>query len=84
MAAHLLTLEQEGASMAAFVPPREIPVVVISSGDQAPEQIAAHQRLAERSVAGRHIIATRSGHWVQFDEPGLIVSVVRDLVARNA
>jgi pimeloyl-ACP methyl ester carboxylesterase len=82
MAAHLLTLEQEGASMPAFVPPREIPVIVISSRDQPPEQIAAHRMLAERSAIGRHIMATRSGHWVQFDEPGLIVSVVRDLVGR--
>jgi pimeloyl-ACP methyl ester carboxylesterase len=82
MAAHLLTLEQEGASMPAFVPPREIPVIVISSRDQPPEQIAAHRMLAERSAIGRHIMATRSGHWVQFDEPGLIVSVVQDLVGR--
>jgi pimeloyl-ACP methyl ester carboxylesterase len=80
MAAHMLTLEQEGASMATFVPPREIPVVVISSRDQPPEEIAAHQRLAERSAIGRHVMATRSGHWIQFDEPSLIVSVVRDLV----
>jgi pimeloyl-ACP methyl ester carboxylesterase len=80
MAAHLLTLEREGASMATIVPPREIPVVVISSRDQPEEQIAAHQMLAERSAFGRHIIANRSGHWIQFDEPGLIVSVVRDLV----
>ena len=80
MAAHLLTLEQEGASMATFVPPREIPVVVISSSDQPPEQIAAHRLLTERSAIGRHILATRSGHWVQFDEPSLIVSAVRDLV----
>jgi pimeloyl-ACP methyl ester carboxylesterase len=80
MATHLLVLEQDGASMAAFVPPREIPVVVISSGDQPPEQIAAHQTLADRSAVGRHIMATRSGHWIQFDEPGLIVSAVRDLV----
>ena len=80
MAAHLLTLEREGASMARFVPPREIPVVVISSSDQPPDQIAAHRTLTERSANGRHILAARSGHWVQFDEPSLIVSVVRDLV----
>lgn len=80
MAAHLLALERDGASIAALVPPREVPVVVISSGDQPPEEIAAHRILAERSAISRHIVATRSGHWVQFDEPGLIVSVVRELV----
>jgi pimeloyl-ACP methyl ester carboxylesterase len=83
MADHLLLLERGGDSLATFVPPRQVPVVVISSGDQPPEEIAAHRRLAEGSVTGRHLIATRSGHWVQFDEPGLIVSVVRDLVERQ-
>ena len=66
--------------MAAVIPPREIPVVVISSGDQPPEQIASHRALAENSFGGRHIMAARSGHWVQFDEPELIVSVVREIV----
>ena len=47
--------------MAAVIPPREIPVVVISSGDQPPEQIASHRALAENSFGGRHITAARSG-----------------------
>jgi pimeloyl-ACP methyl ester carboxylesterase len=80
MADHLLALERDGASMAAVSPPREIPVIVISSGDQPPEQIAAHRMLADSSFGGRHITATRSGHWIQFDEPDLIVAAVRELV----
>jgi hypothetical protein len=66
--------------MAICLPPPELPVVVISSGDQPPEQIAAHRMLANSSFVGRHVTAARSGHWVQFDEPELIVSVVRDIV----
>jgi pimeloyl-ACP methyl ester carboxylesterase len=82
MADHLMALERDGASMAAVMPPREIPVVVISSSDLPPGQLAAHRRLAEASIDGRHIVATRSAHWVQFDEPELIVSIVRELVDR--
>lgn len=80
MAAHLLALERNGASIAAFDLPEEIPVIVISSGNQPPEQIAEHRILANRSANGRHMTAARSGHWVQFDEPGLIVAEVRGLV----
>jgi pimeloyl-ACP methyl ester carboxylesterase len=80
MADHLKVLEREGVSLSQFVPPREIPVVVISSGNQPSEQIAAHRMLAERSVDGRHVIAARSAHWVQFDEPALVVTLVRELV----
>ncbi len=77
---HLLALERDGGSMASFVPPAGIPTVVISGGDQPPDQIDAHRKLAESSRDGRHIIAERSGHWILFDEPDLIVSVVRELV----
>ena len=82
MADHLRVLAREGVFLSAFVPPREIPVVVISSGNQPPDQIAAHRMLAERSADGRHVIAARSTHWVQFDEPALVVTLVRDLVER--
>jgi pimeloyl-ACP methyl ester carboxylesterase len=80
MADHLLALERDGRSMAAEIPPRGIPVVVISGGNQPPEIIAAHRMLAAGSEDGRHVIAERSAHWVQFDEPELVVAAVRQLV----
>jgi hypothetical protein len=30
------------------------------------------------------VIAARSAHWVQFDEPELIVALVRELVHRSS
>ena len=83
MADHLSTLESEGHVMASVTVPREIPVVVISSGNQPPEYLEGHRRLAESSDGGRHIIAERSAHWVQFDEPELVVNAVQDLVIRK-
>jgi pimeloyl-ACP methyl ester carboxylesterase len=80
MADHLLALERDGASIATMIPPGQIPIVVISSGDQPTDRLAAHGRLAQSSVQGRHIVAARSAHWVQFDEPELIVEIVRELV----
>jgi pimeloyl-ACP methyl ester carboxylesterase len=68
--------------MGELIPPRNVPVVVISSGNQPPEQIAAHRMLAERSADGRHVVAARSAHWVQFDEPELVVALVKELVER--
>lgn len=80
MADHLQTLERDGSSIAGQIPPPEIPIVVISSGDQPDEQVAAQRTLADSSLAGRHVIATRSAHWVQFDEPELVVTAIRELV----
>ena len=83
MADHLLTLERDRAVLASADPPRHIPVVVISSVHQSPEQLAAHRRLVSASAQGRHVVAAGSAHWVQFDEPELIVTAIRDLVELN-
>jgi hypothetical protein len=84
MADHLLMFEREAARMTALAPPLQLPVVVVSSRDHSPEQRAAHRLLAESSARGRHVIASRSAHWVQFDEPGLIVGIVREMVESRA
>ena len=80
MADHLLVLQREGSRLAALEPPARIPVVVMSGGHQPAGEITAHRALAQRSSHGRHVVAARSGHWILFDEPELIVSVVRELI----
>lgn len=80
MADYLIAFDRDGASMAAETPPGDIPIVVISAGNQPPDQITAHRMLVEGSRAGRHVMATRSGHWIQFDEPELIIDAVRALI----
>jgi pimeloyl-ACP methyl ester carboxylesterase len=80
MAQHFQVLEREGASIRGRVPPSGIPVTVISGGDQPDEQRAAQGQLAAASRAGRHLLAARGAHWVQFDEPDLVVAAVTALV----
>jgi pimeloyl-ACP methyl ester carboxylesterase len=77
---HLAALERDGAAIAQIVSPAEIPTVVISSGNQPPEHIEMQRSLAEASRGGRHVIAARSSHWIQFDEPELVTAAVRELV----
>ena len=77
---YLLTLERDAPLMADVAVPADIPVVVISSAEQPPLQLEAHRQLAARSRDGRHLVATRGGHWVQLDEPELVVSAIRTIV----
>lgn len=81
MAEYLQTLAREGAAIAAVTPPSDIPVVVISSGRLPNEQLAAHRALAQAAERGRHVVAEASGHWIQFDEPEIIVRAIRELIA---
>ena len=80
MADHLQVLQREAAAIGACSPPSDLPIVVVTGSHQPPSQVAAHRALAARSSRGRHVIAARSGHWILFDEPELVVSVVRELV----
>ena len=81
MADYLGVLQSEAAAIAAAVPPADIPVVVISGAHQPASEIAAHRRLADASPHGRHLVASKSGHWILLDEPELIVDAVRTLIA---
>ena len=44
-------------------------------------------RRASRALApsfgGRHVVAAGSGHWIQFDEPDVVVGAIREVVDRT-
>jgi pimeloyl-ACP methyl ester carboxylesterase len=83
MADYLRVLQREGARFGQLEPPTRVPLIVISGGHQSAAEIAAQRALAERSDHGRHVVAAHSGHWIPFDQPELIVSVVRELIAAS-
>ncbi len=80
MADHLRALPDVAFSAAQLEPPGDLPLVVISSSDQTPDVAASHQELARMSSRGRYVIASNSHHWVQFDEPELVVETIRGVV----
>jgi pimeloyl-ACP methyl ester carboxylesterase len=57
----------------------DLPLVVISSADQPANILAAHEVLAQMSTRGRHVVAN-SGHWIQLDQPALVVDTIREVV----
>jgi pimeloyl-ACP methyl ester carboxylesterase len=83
MADHLAALEQTAAAASRLTSLPDVPIVIISSGDQSPETNAKHRQLARLSPEGRHVVATKSGHWIQFDEPDLIVTAIREIIGRT-
>ena len=80
MSEHLHVLDREASTIGVLDVSNDIAVVVISSGHQPAERLEEHRQLAQASRTGRHVVATRSTHWVQFDEPELIVAAIRELV----
>ena len=81
MARHLAALPETAARVYKANLSRSIPVTVISAGRLTPEQRAEHEAIAQSSDRGRHIIASRSGHWVHLDEPDIVITAIRDILS---
>lgn len=77
---YLEWLPASAAEAHALVEPANLPVIVLSAANSTPEQLQEREALAGRSPHGRHIIAAKSGHWIQLDEPELVVQAVREMV----
>ena len=82
MADHLAVLEEMAAAVARVTSLRDVPLVVISSGEQPTAVLDKHRQLAELSTRGRHLVAPSSGHWIPFDDPDLVIATVQEMVDR--
>jgi pimeloyl-ACP methyl ester carboxylesterase len=83
MAQHLAALEETAAAVGRIASLPDVPLTIVSSADQPPPVMEKHRQLARLSPRGRHILAATAGHWIQFDDPDLVVATIRDLVGRR-
>jgi len=83
MADYLESLPASAAEAAALDQrlrqPGAIPITVLSAANAPPQQLEEREAWARRSPRGRHIIARKSGHWIQLDEPELVVQAIREM-----
>ena len=86
-----ITAFAETASQIRAAPPfPDVPLIVISAGKEPPSWLVGdgfsqifqenQRRLVALSPQGRQIIAQQSGHFVQNDEPELVVQAIREVV----
>lgn len=55
---------------------RDLPLSVISAGEKDPAVQAAFRQTAALSSQGRYVVAEGAGHWVQLDDPGIVISEI--------
>ena len=73
-------LPQSAAQVAATGDYRDIPLVVLSANGSSPSQMKEHASLAHLSPHGKHVVASKGGHWIQLDEPDLVIESIRGVV----
>jgi pimeloyl-ACP methyl ester carboxylesterase len=68
--------------------PAELPIVLISAGQRPAAQVPvvadAHRAMVRQWPAGELVIAERSAHWVQLDDPLLVADAVRRVLHAGA
>ena len=66
----------------------DVPVVVITSAyngenetdkERWEELKACHQKLSDGVTDGRHVVASRSGHYIQINEPELVIDAIKSV-----
>jgi pimeloyl-ACP methyl ester carboxylesterase len=83
MAGQLESLPNSAAQVAAASRSfGAMPVVVLSASNADPARLAEQVATARLSSCGRHIIASGSSHWIQLDQPELVVGAVIDVLAQ--
>lgn len=80
MASYLESLPASSVEAGRCELPPSIPVTVFSAANSTEIQIAGRDAIARRSLRGKHIIAEKSGHWIHFDEPELVIQAIREMV----
>ena len=80
-------IDNLAATMRSVEIPKTIPVRVITAGrpwwpmlERNQAWRASHERLAASVTDGRLIVAERSGHRIDRDQPDLVVTTVSDLI----
>lgn len=83
----LLGMAASAASVRAAHVASRLPVVILTAAHRGSSPAfrsawtALQRRMAAAFPNGRQIVAERSDHYIQFDEPELIVSAIREIVA---
>lgn len=82
---------QSALQVRAALPLPDIPLIVLSHGRatglltlaQEERWPAWQKELAMRTSQGKQIVADRSGHNIQFDQPELVIAAIREVVGQT-
>ncbi len=82
MAAHLEALPAVSAEVGKWSKPGvlgDLPLVLITASNHTTDIMRLHEEVPALSTRGRHLVARHSGHWIQLDQPELVVHAIRSL-----
>jgi pimeloyl-ACP methyl ester carboxylesterase len=80
MAAYLECLPASAQAALEMPVQPHIPVTIFSAANASQAELEERDRWVQESTCGRHVRLERSGHWVQLEQPEIVIETVRDMV----
>ncbi len=59
----------------------DLPITILSASNSTAAQLAERDALVRNSRKGKHVMASKSGHWIHFDDPELVIESIREMIA---
>lgn len=60
----------------------DLPLTVLSASSMPQHEMEQNRELAGRSTRGRHQVVEGSGHWVQLDQPQVVIGAIKEMLER--
>jgi pimeloyl-ACP methyl ester carboxylesterase len=79
MAAYLECLPHAAASALAMPLPTNVPFVVLSAASATEAELLERDAWVSLSACGQHVRVENSAHWIQLEQPDVVVATVRKL-----
>ena len=80
LASQIQFMPESAVQVAATSIRTDLPLVVLSASSLPPAEIEQTRLLASTSPRGRHVVIPDSGHWIQLDQPEIVISEITKLL----
>lgn len=82
LASYLESLPENARAALAMPLGRRIPFTILSASNAIQAELEERDSWVAQSDAGRHIRVPQCGHWIQLEQPDLVLEAVRELIKK--
>ena len=80
MAAYLQNLPRNAREAAQMTITAEIPLTILSAANATEGELRERELWAKQNQKGRHIQLSEGGHWIQLENPEVVMAAIREMV----
>ena len=80
LASQIAHMQESAEQVAGTAFRADLPLTVLSASSMPRHEMEQNERLAASSMQGRHEVVEGSGHWVQLDQPKVVIKAIKEML----